>query len=201
MNGFLVAFVWLGLVAIPAAAQPIPSKCNAVKFKATGAYARAILGCQAKSLAKGQGIDEDCLARAFTNLEKTFAKAEKKADCNGSEGAATAQSQADAFRIALGESLLPPLRCCAVSNAGAAQCIWLATETACTDQGGAPGMAGSVCDGETGACVTTSPASGPCCEHGGVCTGGEVEIGACTEAGGAFVEAGICLATGECLAH
>jgi hypothetical protein len=194
----VLGFALLG--AAPAWAQAAPSKCNAAKFKATGAYAQAILGCQSKALAKGTGLDLPCLAKAIAKLEKAFEKAERKGDCNGSEGAATAQSQADAFRVSLGETLLPPLRCCAFTNA----CGWAVDEAACTGAGGTAGAEGTRCQGDTGTCAAGGPSSGACCETpDATCTAGpDVTIGACTATkGNVFVDGGVCLATGECLPH
>jgi hypothetical protein len=200
MRALVLALALSLLGAAPAFAQAAPSKCNAAKFKATGAYAQAILGCQAKSLQKGAGPDLPCLAKAITKLEKAFTKAENKGDCNGSEGAATAQSQADAFRIALGEALLPPLRCCAFTNA----CGWAVDEAACTGAGGTAGAEGTNCHGDMGTCEAGVPSSGPCCEtQEAACTAGpDVTIGECTATkGNGFVDGGVCLATGECLPH
>jgi hypothetical protein len=195
---FVLVLGWLALGSASASAQAVPSKCNAAKFKATGAYAQAIVACQAKAIAKGQGIDLACLQRAAVKLEKAFVKAEKKDDCGGSNTAAVAKDQADQFRIGLGEQVLPELRCCEVTASN--QCRWAASETACTDDGGTPGAEGSNCNSD-GACTTGSLSSGPCCELDGVCTAGQVDIGDCTGAGGAFMESGTCLASGECLPH
>jgi hypothetical protein len=197
MRGLALASALALLAAAPAWAQATPSKCNAAKLKATGAYAQAILGCQAKAVQKGDSIDGDCLQKAIDKLGKAFEKAEKKGDCAGSGGAATAQSQADAFRISLGEALLPPKTCCAFTSV----CGWEDDAFACTMAGGTPGADGSACDGESGACVAGPLASGACCENGGECNGGAVGISECTGAGGTFIEGGICLASGECLAH
>jgi hypothetical protein len=190
----------LGLFFLGAPAQAAPSKCNAAKFKAAGAYANAILACQSKALAKGTGLDLPCLEKALARLEKAFEKAERKGDCNGSAAATTAQNQADAFRIALGETLLPPLRCCAFTNA----CGWAADEAACTAAGGTAGAEGTSCHGDDGTCAAGAPSSGPCCETPeGTCTvGPDVTIGVCTATkGNGFVDGGTCLATGECLPH
>jgi hypothetical protein len=199
MRALVLALAFSLLGAAPAFAQAAPSKCNAAKFKATGAYAQAILGCQAKSIQKGEGIDLNCLAKAITKLEKAFAKAENKGDCGGSDGAATAQSYADAFRIDLG-GLLPPQRCCALSN----RCGWFPDETSCVGAGGAAGAEGTSCDGTTGTCVAGAPSSGPCCQtpEATCTTGPDVTIGECTATNGnGFVDGGVCLATGECLPH
>jgi hypothetical protein len=192
----LASAFWL-LAAAPAWAQAVPSKCNAAKLKATGAYAQAILGCQAKAVQKGASLDGACLEKAIAKLAKAFERAEKKGDCAGSDPATTAQNQADAFRIALGEALLPPKTCCAFTNL----CGWEDDATACAKAGGTAGAGGTVCDGETGTCVAGSPASGPCCENQGECNGGIVDVGACTGAGGTYVDGGLCLASGECLPH
>jgi hypothetical protein len=197
---FVVTLGSLALGSASASAQAIPSKCNAAKFKATGAYAQAIVACQAKAIAKGSNLDLPCLARAAAKLEKAFEKAAKKDDCGGSGAAPTAKDQADQFRIALGEQVLPELRCCAVTIGASEQCRWAASDTACTDDGGTPGAEGSDCNSD-GECTTGSLSSGPCCELDGVCTAGQVDINDCTGAGGAFVASGTCLASGECLPH
>jgi hypothetical protein len=190
---FLLVLGWLA----PAAAQPVPSKCNAAKYKAAGAYAQAIVACQAKAIQKGEGIDPGCLEKAGRKLQAGFEKAERKGDCNGSDGAETAQGIAIGFRIDLA-GILPPQRCCAL---GGQICGWAADATACTGAGGTPGAEGSICDGESGLCELDAPASGPCCETDGLCTSGNVLVGDCTAGGGAFVNGGVCLETGECLAH
>ena len=189
-----IGFTLLG--AAPAWAQAVPSKCNAAKLKATGAYVQAILGCQAKGVQKGASLDRTCIEKALAKLEKAFEKAEKKGDCGGSGSVTTAQSQADAFRISLGEALLPPRICCAFTDL----CGWEADAASCNTDGGTPGAEGSSCDG-SGDCVAGPPASGPCCSHGGRCNGGPIGIAECTNADGTFVEGGVCLSTGECLPH
>jgi hypothetical protein len=200
MRALVLASVLSLLAAAPAWAQAAPSKCNAAKYKATGAYAQSILACQSKALAKGTGLDLDCLGKAIAKLEKAFEKAARKGDCNGSDGAATAQGQADVFRISLGESLLPPLRCCAFTNA----CGWAVDEAACTGAGGTAGAEGTNCHGNDGTCAAGAPSSGPCCETpDATCTAGpDVTIEACTATNGnGFVDGGTCLATGECVPH
>jgi hypothetical protein len=192
----VLAITW----AAPAGAVSVASKCNAAKFKATGVYVQRILGCQAKAIQKGGGIDHDCVARAAAKLEKAFANAEKKDDCEGSDPASTAQSYGDAFRIDL-IGLLPPQTCCQRSSGGTDQCFFRVSDAECTSLGYTPGPPGSVCDGTTGLCATTSsPSSGPCCENDGICYAGGIAPGECTGPTATQVE-GICLQTGECLPH
>ena len=66
--------------------------------------------------------------------------------------------------------------------------------------GGTPGAGGTACTSD-GTCVAGSPSSGPCCENHGECNAGTVDAGTCTGAGGTYQEAGVCLASGECLPH
>ena len=196
MRALAVASALCLLGAAPAWAQAVPSKCNAAKLKASGAYAQAILGCQAKAVQKGQRLDGECLQRAIAKLAKAFERAEKKDDCAGSDPHTTAQSQADAFRIALGEALLPPKVCCAFANV----CGWEDDAGECAKAGGTAGADGTVCTSD-GSCVAGSPSSGPCCQNQGECNAGTVDAGACTGAGGTYDASGICLASGECLPH
>lgn len=93
MRGLVLflALLWVS----PASAISVASKCNAAKYKAAGVYAQAILGCQAKAIQKGDTTEFECIAKAADKLEKAFVRAEKKGDCNGSDGAASAQGYAD----------------------------------------------------------------------------------------------------------
>ena len=179
-----IGFTLLG--AAPAWAQAVPSTCNAAKLKATGAYVQAILGCHAKGVQKGASLDRDCIEKALAKLEKAFERGELKGDCGGSSASSTAINQANAFRVELGEQLLPSERCCDYGGV----CGWAQDATVCFKSGGTAGAEGSACD-STGECVAGAPSSGPCCENAGACSAGPIAAGECTT--GAFVESGICL--------
>jgi hypothetical protein len=197
MRALLLALGLVFLGAAPASAQATPSKCNAAKLKATGAYAQAILGCQAKAVQKGASLDRACIEKARAKLEKAFEKGERKGDCGGSAAAPTARDQADGFRIDVGGVLLPSQICCGELGTGDDLCGWAEDASTCFKLGGIAGAEGSSCD-STGACVAGAPSSGPCCDNAGACFGGPITPAECTTG---FVESGICLAFGECLPH
>jgi hypothetical protein len=196
MRALVLVSSLLLLGAAPVWAQAVPSKCNAAKSKATGAYLQAVLACKAKSFQKGEPVAEDCFPNALAKLEKAFERAQKKGDCAGSGSAVTAQGNADAGLLGVVAALFPEVVCCDLGNL----CGWRNDAADCALAGGTVGAEGSSCDG-AGACVAGPPAAGPCCTNAGDCNGGPVGVAECTGAGGTFVEQGLCLAPGECLAQ
>ena len=64
MQRFVLALFVALLGAAPAWAQAVPSKCNAAKLKATGAYLQAIFACQAKGVQRAASLDRACIEKA-----------------------------------------------------------------------------------------------------------------------------------------
>ena len=81
MRTLLLAIVLL--LGAPAGAGTVigPSKCDAAKFKAGGAYAQGLAACRSKAARKGVPVEAACEAKAPAKLQKGFASA-----CTGAGG-------------------------------------------------------------------------------------------------------------------
>jgi hypothetical protein len=95
-------------------------------------------------------------------------------------------------------STTEPLGCC--SSPG--RLCTNVPQSGCDEAGGEVWLAGAVCDGVTGNCVTSSPAPGPCCEfsHGGCAGGPAVSPSMCRFQFGlpGALSTGLCLPDGTC---
>ena len=138
------------LLAAPAGAGTVlgPSKCDAAKFKAGGAYAQGLAACRSKAAKQGVPVDAACETKALAKLQKAFANAEKKDDCTVEGNAALVATQAETWVADLSEALSQPPICCNLAVGGADnRCGWTLGAAACTARGGAVGAAGTECHG------------------------------------------------------
>jgi hypothetical protein len=188
------------LLAAPAGAGTVigPSKCDAAKFKAGGAYVQALAACRSAAAKKGVPVEAACETRALAKLQKAFVNAEKKDGCIVTENDQLVASQAEAYVADLVEVLSQPPICCNLAIGGADnRCGWTLGAAACAARGGAVGGEGTQCHG-VGSCETPPVGPGPCCENDGACETGSINPPTCTNAGGTYLEEAICLPNGEC---
>jgi hypothetical protein len=187
-----------GIVVPP---QP-QSRCAALKYKAAGNYARAILSCRATKLATGAVLtDPDCLDKARAKLDKAFARAEKKDDCLATGDQDYAADEAQGYVGTLPSILEGRVRCCTLQAVD--QCTWAEDEEECEAfPGGTLGAPGSFCDGATGGCVAPplEPQPGLCCdglEEGNGCAS-NLPGDLCVDAGGSHSASQVCRPNGTC---
>jgi hypothetical protein len=190
------------LLAAPAGAGQVigPSKCDAAKFKAAGAYAQGLAACRSKAAKQGVPVDAACETKALAKLQKAFSNAEEKDDCTVSDfdNAPLVATQTETYVDDLTEALSQPPICCNLAIGGADnRCGWTLGAAACTARGGAIGGEGTQCHG-VGSCETPPVGSGPCCENDGACEAGSINPPTCTNAGGTYLDDALCLPSGEC---
>jgi hypothetical protein len=188
------------LVGIPDAAAA-PSACAKLWFRAAGEAAKAQAACHAKAAGAGTAVDPTCLATAAEKLARKWMKATLKSDCPTAADAAASQNRVDAFLASLVDLLTPPAsHCCATATSCYAGPV--IDSGGCLELLGTLGPPGSVCDGETGTCVTPPGSGGACCALPllSVCTAGpSVDPGDCVAAGGSSVLDAVCLENAVCV--
>jgi hypothetical protein len=198
-----VAFATLLGVAAPAAAGNGavhgPSKCTAQKLKAFGAYQQGIAACRSKAVAKGELVDEDCVAKAENKAEKAFAKAEKKDDCLETRDLDFVLPRADDYLDRAATVLEGHPICC--ESAGPT-CRFVTALDECAAAGGAAAAIGTVC-GPSGGCFPPPAAAGACCQllGGGIGNGCVTGLsqGACESAGAFHLPSATCEPVGACV--
>jgi len=180
-----VAFIALcaGALAIgasePVAAQ---SKCQALKYKAAGAVAKAKATCRARAAKSGVAVDPECIAAADNALARKWSKAERRGDCVTTDDAAEGATATEQCLARIDDVVDPPPPSSLCCNLGGS-CSHGLDEAACTSVfGGTVGPEGSVCDGATGSCSMPPVGTGRCCmlADGGFCEAGPtLELSGC----------------------
>jgi plastocyanin len=96
----------LAAVGIASGVSDPASKCAATKIKTTAKKAAAKLGCYAKAVGKGVGVDSICLMKAEQKFGAAFGKAETKGGCVTSGDMGAIESTVDGF-VANAVGVLP----------------------------------------------------------------------------------------------
>lgn len=70
------------LAAMPAASAQVVPKCTAAKLKYEGKGAAKVIKCYARAAGKQEAVDIECVQKALTKLDESFAKAEADGPCH-----------------------------------------------------------------------------------------------------------------------
>ena len=196
-----IAILMMPIGLPPGALAQAQSQCTALKYINAGRAVLKKAKCRAKALKKGLEVDPECLRAADARLVAKWARAEARGDCISSTDLALVESAVKAYNDEIEDALEPtPVLCCEFPDDTCWMGPGLVDPPGCSEFFATTGPPGSVCDGATGNCVTTTPAPGPCCAvpSAAVCLAGPgFDSAACATIGG-YTASDVCLPNGNC---